>query len=154
MAQRNSEYPRAPNDTYITPQPIWDQLYEVEPWTRDAFECAPVDSDFDFLTMTALPAGYTSVASNPPFRLAAEFIRHALELTKPHAGKVAMLAPYAFDSAKRRINLFDRPPFAKRWSITTRIKWENFKHVASHGTNHVWLIWNWEHKGPPEMGWL
>src|SRR6478736_2922430 len=42
---------------------------------------------------------------------AERIIRHALKLTEPHGGKVAMLLPMQYDCAKGRVDLFENPPF-------------------------------------------
>jgi hypothetical protein len=66
-----------------------------------------------------------------------------------------MLLPLAFDAAKMRSDLFRNPPFAARYVITRRIRWENLEQKeAGPSQNHCWLIWDWKHTGPPKMGWI
>ena len=48
----------------------------------------------------------------PAIQLAERVIRHCLELTRDHRGKCAFSLPHAFDTAQRRIDLFDRPSFS------------------------------------------
>lgn len=54
-----------------------------------------------------------------------------------------------FDHAASRKHLFaDCPQFAKKLVLTKRIKW--FEHSTGQPSfNHAWLIWNWQHQGPP-----
>ena len=84
--------------------------------------CAPFNADFDFLTITDTAR---DIVTNPPFNLADKFISHALKLTEPNGGKVAMLLPCTFDTAKSRRYLFWGPPFKIKYTITKRIRWEN-----------------------------
>lgn len=62
----------------------------------------------DFLMETRLRA--PNVVTNPPFKLASEFVRHALALG---AGKVAMLLKVGFLEGKGRADLYDAAPFAR-----------------------------------------
>ena len=150
MSQRNSEYQRMAGDTYVTPQWVWDALYAVEPWAKLAVDCAPVYPAADFLQTRDR---HKSIATNPPFKLAEKFVRHALELTKPD-GKVAMLLPHTWDTAKSRIDLFDEP-LKTKYAITRRIRWENLEQKKNGpSSNHAWFVWDWNHEGPPTMGWL
>ena len=74
----------------------------------DAWDCCPAGAQFDFLKMTKLHG--SDIATNPPYgKLAEKIIRHALALTKPAAGKVVMLLPHAWDTAKGRVDLFENP---------------------------------------------
>jgi predicted RNA methylase len=110
------------------------------------------DCQADFLQMDFLPVWCTDIVTNPPFgiqnRLAVKFIEHALELTRPIKGRVAMLLTADFDHAKGRRHLFaDHPAFAARLAIQTRIRWiENS--VGSPSQNHCWFFWDWNHTGP------
>jgi hypothetical protein len=153
VSQRHSEYERLPGDLYITPQWVWDALYGVEAWAKDAWECAPANADFNFLDFPF--AVDPDIATNPPYGKQAElFIRHALKLTKVDCGRVAMLLPHAYDTAAGRVDLFKHLPFKCKWTLTQRIKWENLVHTASPSSNHAWYIWDWKYIGPPKMGWL
>jgi len=147
MSQRNSGYARMPRDTYVTPRWVYEALYTVEPWARDAWDCAPINADFDFLSEPLC----LDIATNPPFSLAGEFCRRA-----QHASKVAMLLPLAFDSAKGRKDLFaENPSFKAKYVLTKRIRWENLEQKkAGPSSNHAWYVWDRSHEGPPILGWL
>lgn len=105
---------------------------------------------------------YPNIVTNPPFgsggRLAVKFIDHALRLTKPHGGKIAMLLRVDFDSAGGRRRLFaDHPAFAAKFTLTRRIRWANLPQSAAGPTqNHAWFVWSWA-KDPlslPTIGYL
>ena len=76
------------------------------------------------------------------------------KLTKPAAGKVAMLLPALYDCAKGRVDLFENPPFKRKLVMVERIRWANLEHTASPSSNHSWYVWDWSHVGTPTMGWL
>jgi len=155
LAQRNSEYARVDNDLYVTPAWVYEALYEVEPWAQEAWDCAPIGHVRDFLdTPGIIHCGSRNIATNPPFSLAEKFVRHARFLTRP-SGKVAMLLPMAWDTAKGRTDLFRGQSFKAKYTLTKRIRWENLEQKKNGpSSNHAWYVWDWEHKGPAFMGWL
>lgn len=149
MAQRNSGYERVSGDLYVTPQWVWDALYSVEPWAREADDPAPINADFDYLTM---PCYQVSVATNPPFSLAEQFTRKALREVERG---VAMLLPMAWDAAKTRRDLFENHPFKAKYTLTKRIRWENLEQKkAGPSNNHAWFVWDWSYQGKPFLGYL
>jgi hypothetical protein len=144
-------------DTYVTPKWVYDELFAVEGFTRP-WDCAPVNPAFDFLK-TDRPVSWVTgpcdIATNPPFNFAEKFVRHALKLTHDSGGKVAMLLPIAWDAAKTRRDLFERPPFKAKYTLTKRIRWENLEQKkAGPSSNHAWYVWDWTYHGKPFMGWL
>ena len=82
-----------------------------------------IESGVDFLQQ-ANELGATAIITNPPYTLARAFIEHALALTKPHAGIIAMLLRTGYDHAATRQHLFAGCPiFAKKLVLTKRIVW-------------------------------
>lgn len=110
-------------------------------WTQDFL-------DWQGSTIHGEPE-WRDIITNPPYgkggRLAVQFIEHALELTRPRFGKVAMLLRVDFDSADGRRPIFDdHPAFAAKYTLTKRIRWENLEQSASGPTeNHMWAVWDW-----------
>jgi hypothetical protein len=155
VAQRNSEYARQADDLYVTPKWVYQRLYDVEPWAEFAWDCAPEGRyDFDFFKDDLTKMVGMDIATNPPFSKADEFVQQALAITQAPRGKVAMLLPYTFDSAKTRRHLWGYP-FKKRYNITTRIRWANLEQKkAGPSTNHCWYVWDWNYTGCPTIGWL
>ena len=153
MAQRNSGYERVTGDTYVTPQWVWDALYSVEDFD-DPWDCAPVNATADFMELYDADLCF-DIVTNPPFNLSEKFVRHALKLTEPHGKKVAMLLPMAWDAAKTRRDLFENPPFKAKYTLTTRIRWENLEQKkAGPSNNHAWFVWDWSYEGRPFLGYL
>lgn len=176
MSQRGSGYSRVTLDEYSTPAwcveallgfihtrlgALWEpacgtgQMVRV---LRNQFLVLATDvqGGTDFLKVEALPnPGIRGIVTNPPYDLAEEFCAHALKLTAPVKGFVAMLLRVDFDSAKTRAHLFrDCPAFAKKIVLTKRIAWfveADGKPKASPSYNHCWMLWNHDHVGPPTI---
>ena len=155
MAQRESGYARQEHDAYWTPAWVYEALYSVEPAFRGATDVAPRDAfsrGYDFL---ADLSPLTNVATNPPFHRSDEFVVWALNRTRINHGRVAMLLPIPWDTARKRVNLFTDCHFRAKYILTRRIRWENLEQKKNGpSTNHAWYIWDWEWEGTPMIGWL
>jgi hypothetical protein len=107
-----------------------------------------LDFTADFLMLTEAPAGVRAIVTNPPYKLATEFVAHALELVP----QVVMLCRLAFlESAKRapildagtlaRVHLFKR-----RLPMMHRDGWQGPR--ASSAICFGWFVWSRDHSGP------
>jgi hypothetical protein len=179
MSQRNSGFDRINGDRYCTPswvtmalaphlpkrlRRIWEPAcgdgQMVKALRSLGFEVLATDIEpcfnwrrrLDFLSSEARDCPRVDgIITNPPFIRMEDFIEHAIELTKPVRGFVAMLARVDYDSAKTRAHLFgDCAQFARKLTLTRRIVWFD-RPGAAPSFNHCWLIWDWRHKGPPVM---
>lgn len=111
----------------------------------------------NFLTTTKLPpvlltkAPRQAIVTNPPFaELAEQFVRHALELTKPVGGVVAMFLRNEWDmSSEDRPDLFEgHPAYAMKICVTKRPRFiEGSKGSPRH--SYAWYVWDW--LKPPEI---
>ncbi|MTJ82833.1 MAG: hypothetical protein F8N37_17740 [Telmatospirillum sp.] len=94
-----------------------------------------------------------SVVTNPPFRLAADFARHALTRT---TGKVALLCKLNFLEGIKRKPLFEATPlrtvyvFSERLTMHRNGETTDRKGMIAFG----WFVWDHAHKGPPTIAWL
>jgi len=97
----------------------------------------------DFLLAWGNP-DQRDIVTNPPFAedLADQFIEHALLLTRPFGGRVAMLLRNEFDCAAGRSHLFGDKPFACKIVLTRRPRWVDGT-TGSPRHNYAWYIWNW-----------
>lgn len=175
MSQRESGYARKERDLYETPEwvtealrphlpfigrgPVWEPACgsgQMQKVLHSWFDVLGSDIDLgrDFLT-SDLQGSAVAIITNPPYDLGTEFIEHALRLTEPKRGVVAMLMRTDFDHAKSRTHLFrDCPAFYKKLVLMKRIAWfveANGKPKASPSFNHAWYIWDWKHEGPPTI---
>lgn len=82
-----------------------------------------------------------AIVTNPPYSLASEFVAHAIELTKPTHGFVAMLLNNNWDTAKGNSRFTSLPCFDKKIVITKRIRWIEGS-TGSPRENHAWYIWD------------
>ncbi|NRA87426.1 MAG: hypothetical protein HRU28_08530 [Rhizobiales bacterium] len=112
-----------------------------------------VDLQMSFLDFTNPDNIKFDIISNPPYfkphNIDRKFILHALELTKPHSGMVAMLLPVAYDCGDTRRDIFETEnTFKHQIVLTRRISWSNVpvaidkkgKPVGA-AKNHAWYIW-------------
>lgn len=110
---------------------------------------------FDFLKGQCSPPA-ANVVTNPPFRLAEEFVRQALK-TISRTGKAAFLLRLAFlEGAGRAKGLFKEHPVSRIWVFSERITfYPPDTPVAGGGTMaYAWFVWDRTHTGPPEIHWL
>jgi hypothetical protein len=173
MAQRISGYVRQANDSYETPAWVTDALVPhisklalhvwepaagsgqmVDALSNAGFRVTGTDitTGVDFLECNAMPSdAIQAICTNPPYTHAQTFIEHALVLTKPIGGVVAMLLRGDFDHAKTRRHLFaDCPAFAKKIIFTERIVWFQ-RPGAAPSFNHCWIVWDWQHTCKPTI---
>lgn len=113
------------------------------------------DSGIDFLMEYKRLAA--NVVTNPPFKLATQFVRKALELT---TDKVAMLLKVGFLEGVERAEVFDDAPFARLWVFRRR---QSFLKNGTHGIEmegrggmiaYGWFVWEHGHIGKPTIGWI
>lgn len=109
------------------------------------------ESGWDFLLEQQLPIGVEAIITNPPFKNAAEFVVHALDLCP----RVVMLLRLAFLESSRRAPILDGGhlarvyPFANRLPMMHRDGWTGPK--VSNPTAFAWFVWDREHQGPTEL---
>jgi hypothetical protein len=105
----------------------------------------------DFL-MEPAPGFYIgSIITNPPFKLAHEFVIHALTLCP----RVIMLLRLAFYESERRSTILEQcglariHAFSKRLPMMHRAGWEGRK--ANSGMAFAWFVWDRQHTGPTQI---
>lgn len=106
----------------------------------------------DFLMEYKLPvACVEAIVTNPPFKLAEQFVEHALNL----APIVVMLLRLAFLESERRRHILDNGMlarvyvFRKRLPMMHRDGWEGRK--SNSGMAFAWFVWDRANTGPTEM---
>jgi hypothetical protein len=173
MSQRDSGFERKPRDFYETPAWVTVALIpHLRPFWRAwdpaagsgkmvcalgaaglEVESSDITDGVDFLLERAVRSGADAIITNPPYAQAQEFIEHALRLTEPGRGLVAMLLRTDFDHARTRQHLFGGcAVFAKKLVLTKRIIWFERQNAAP-SFNHAWFIWDWRHRGLPTLAW-
>jgi hypothetical protein len=101
----------------------------------------------DFLFEQKVPDGCAAIITNPPYKLAAQFVEHALALSP----LVVMLLRLAFFESERRCVLLEERglacilAFRKRLPMMHRRGWEGKK--GNSGMAFAWFVWNRGHVG-------
>jgi hypothetical protein len=102
----------------------------------------------DFMQQTKAPVGCDAIITNPPYRIATEFARHALDL----APRVYLLLRLAFLESVRRTEILGRRGlarvhvFRKRLPMMHRDGWNGPR--TSSAIPFAWFVWNRDHRGP------
>jgi hypothetical protein len=112
---------------------------------------APGYYGVDFLMEHRLPNGTQAIVTNPPYRLAEQFVAHALELYP----LVIMLLRLAFLESERRSRILDSGTlarvhvFKRRLPMMHRDGWTGPR--ATSAIPFAWFIWDRAHQGPPVL---
>ena len=108
----------------------------------------PLDLVADFLTTVLPPKGCGAIVANPPYQIATEFTRHALDL----APRVYLLLRLAFLESVRRTEILEHRGlacvhvFRRRLPMMHRDGWNGPR--ASSAIPFGWFVWNRDHRGP------
>src|SRR5271165_653642 len=108
----------------------------------------------DFLTYPYETGSHDWVITNPPFRLAEDFVIRAMMVAKRG---VAILARTVFlESSGRYEGIFSRAPPAAFAQFVERVPMVKGRldRKASTATGYGWLVWEREFKGRPELVWI
>jgi hypothetical protein len=114
----------------------------------DVYDYGGLDFIQDFLTTTAMPAGAGAIVTNPPYKLAEQFVAHALDLCP----LVIMLMRLAFLESERRCGILEGRGlarihvFRKRLPMMHRDCWKGRK--ANSGMAFCWMVWDRNYTGP------
>jgi hypothetical protein len=112
---------------------------------------APGYWGIDFLQERTAPARTEMILTNPPYRLAAQFVRHALELCP----RVVMLLRLAFLESTGRTDILEGGKLARlhifrnRLPMMHRHNWQGPR--ATSAIPFAWFVWDAAHSGPVEL---
>ena len=113
--------------------------------------CPDCRSGVDFLAVRRAPAGVTCIVTNPPFKLAEQFVTHGLKLCP----RITVLLRLAFLESERRTPLFDRGVLARvhlfkdRLPFMHRHGWTGRR--ASSAICFAWFVFDRNHQGPATL---
>ncbi|CAB4176061.1 hypothetical protein UFOVP1672_66 [uncultured Caudovirales phage] len=168
---------RESNDFYPTPPMATDALLAVESFDGDIWEPACGDGaiskvleakGYRVISSDLVDRGYGEtgtdflfefaprtkhIITNPPFKLAVQFIDKSLALT---TGKVAMLLRITALEGIERRKMFEKTPLARVWIFSKRITFARGG-VESHGGGMLafaWFVWEHGYTGKPTLGWI
>jgi hypothetical protein len=109
------------------------------------------ESGRDFLLERQLPDGIECIATNPPYRLADQFVEHALEICP----RVIMLLRLAFLESVRRTPILDSGHlarvhvFKRRAPMMHRDGWTGPR--VTSALAFAWFVWDRSHSGPTTL---
>lgn len=182
-ASNHTDKEREDNDWYATEFKAIDLLLEVEKFNENIWECACGDGilskrlehfghkvkstdliyrgygegDSDFLQQTEIFNG--DIITNPPYKIATDFIYKALELV-PDGNKVAMFLKIQFLEGKARKKLFETHPPKVIYVSSSRLlcaKNADFEGMIKGGGSAVcyaWYVWQKSYKGDTVIKWI
>jgi hypothetical protein len=171
----SSDLKRESNDFYPTPPYATLELLKKEQFEGSIWECACGDgaiskllpreklfssdlynrgygiSDLDFLNCNDKKTN--NIITNPPYKLAQEFVVHALECTDK---KVAMLLKLNFLEGQKRYELFNNTPLKAVYVFSKRLSFDkgNEKGKGNGLLAYAWYIWEHSYKGKPYIDWI
>lgn len=182
-ASNHSDEERADKDYYSTPPNAVEELLKREKFSPYILEPAVggghiadvfkshgykvqgmdiVDRGYeetivkDFLTSTKDDLKFSpDIITNPPYSRAAEFVKHALDISMDSV-KVAMFLKIQFLESKKRYELFKEYPPKKIYVFVNRINCGKngiFKKESS-AVCYAWFIWEKGYNGLPEIDWI
>jgi hypothetical protein len=112
------------------------------------WSCPASKSGIDFLMETRPPASVECVVTNPPYKLAEQFVTHALQLVP----RVIMLLRSAFYESERRTSLLESGSLARIHQFRNRLPmmhrhgWAGPR--ATSSIQFAWFVWDKNHSGP------
>lgn len=107
----------------------------------------------DFLDMDSkLPD--TVIVTNPPFKLASEFIDHAIN--DLHVEKLCLLMKLSALEGSRRARLLEETGLSRVWVFRNRIQLTRNGEAMRGGgmIAFAWFVWDKDCEGKPEIGWI
>ena len=137
---------------------VLDMEYDLRVESTDLVDRGYGTAGVDFLMETKMPAPW--IVTNPPYRLANDFVKHGLNLlaNDVHSQGMAMFLRLSFlEGQKRYAEIFkDHPPshviaFSKRLTL-----WRGDQERAGNGTTaYAWFVWSrgGNHGRRPELHW-
>ena len=175
----NTRGDREENDFYPTPESTTKALMERERFEGQVWECACGDGSMSEVikkynhvwSSDIINRGYgdktidfletsgafldENIITNPPYKLAKEFVLHAKKLARK---KIAMLMKLVFLESSGRYELFQDKdfPLKKVYVFCSRQKiYKNGIIGKNSGLiAYAWFIWDKDYKGEPIIDWI
>lgn len=111
----------------------------------------------DFLTYQDKWSG--DIITNPPYKIAKQFVEKALEVVKDGC-KIAMFLKLTFLESKSRRELFDKHPPKTLYVSSSRLQcakngdFDTYKQGTGTAVAYGWYIWEKGFKGEPAIRWF
>lgn len=179
-ASNHSEYEREINDYYATDPKAVELLLEKEKFNKNILEPACgeghiskvlIKHGYNVKSFDKIDRGFgevqdffeldtkdfdVDVITNPPYKDALKFVRHALEIIKD-GRKVAMFLKIQFLEGKERRKFFEENPPKYVYVASSRLNCARngkFEDCPSSAVCYAWYIWEKGFKGEPVIRWI
>ena len=183
-ASNHTDKERETNDYYATEGKAAELLLEVEKFTPTIWENAVgagdlaevfVKNGYNVRVSDIVDRGYpnteiidfltynepitTDVITNPPYKLATDFVRHSLDLAQDGV-KVAMFLKVQFLEGKERKKLFTEYPPKTIYVSSSRLlcakngEFEKMKAGGGGALAYAWYVWVKGYKGDTVVKWI
>lgn len=106
--------------------------------------------------LTLIITGGGDIVTNPPYKIAKEFIERALKIIQP-GRKVCMFLKLTFLEGKERKQFFLKNPIKTLYVSASRIKCAlngNFASVDSSAVAYGWYVWEKGYTGQTIIKWI
>jgi Protein of unknown function (DUF3102) len=115
------------------------------------YKCPGALAGVDFLSQTAAPKDAATILTNPPFKHADAFVRHAVTLVP----RVIMLLRFLFVESEGRSDILDGGQLARVYVFRNRLLmhragWDGPK-IDSGAIAFAWFVWERDHCGPAQL---
>lgn len=183
-ASNHTDKERQSQDYYVTDPIAAELLLKQEEFLTDIWECAsgenhladvfkkhgyrvrtsdivkrtPTTEEYDFLSMDNT-SWHGDIITNPPYKLATEFIYKALSILR-EGNKVAMFLKVQFMEGKERKRLFTNFPPKVIYISSSRImctkngEFEKMKQGGGSAVAYAWYVWEKGYKGQTTIKWI
>lgn len=177
---------REENDYYATDPRAIELLLKEESFSKKVWECACgeghlskvlIERGYDVLSTDLINRGYGTggvdflqhdpdikfdgdIITNPPYKYALEFVRHAVEVIS-EGHKVAMFLKLQFLEGRARREFFDKYPPSRIYVSSSRLNCckngdfspENRK-AHSSAQAYAWFVWDKPGDGETKLTWF
>lgn len=129
---------------------LLDNGYDV--FSSDLYAHGYGEIGIDYLNPHSLP-NYTSMITNPPFKLAEKFAYRAWESGTP---KFALLCKLAFLEGVSRTGILEMTGLSRVWVFRKRLQLTRNGLPMKNGgmIAFAWFVWDVKHDGAPTLGWI
>ena len=182
-ASNHSDTDRENNDYYATPPKAIEELLKRERFNHYIWECAVggghiaevlKQNGYDVKCSDIIDRGYTDtevadflhterdkndfardIITNPPYSMATEFVKHALDISMDST-KVAMFLKIQFLETKKRYELFEEYPPKKIYVFVNRVNCgkNGVFGKESSAVCYCWFVWEKGYQDKPIVDWI
>ncbi len=182
-ASNHSQEIRHKDDYYATEPKAVELLLEVEDFNPTIWECACGEGHmaevlkkhgYKVISSDLIDRGYgiggvdflkckdivgADIVTNPPYKIAKEFVQHALDIVD-NGHKVAMFLKLTFLESKKRRELFDKYPPKVIYVSSSRLQcakngdFETYKKGTGTAIAYAWYVWEKGYTGNTIVKWI